>query len=96
VWATAPYLHNASVPTLRDLLKPASQRPVVFQVGQREFDPVNVGYVQPAVDSSIPITHRFDTRDAGNSNAGHEGPAFGADGLTPAEIDALLEFLKSL
>ncbi|MDZ4688153.1 MAG: di-heme-cytochrome C peroxidase [Planctomycetaceae bacterium] len=96
VWATAPYLHNASVPTLRDLLKPSLQRPTVFMVGQREFDPVNVGYVQPTAGSPIPVTHRFDTRDAGNSNAGHEGPAFGADGLTPAEIDTLLEFLKSL
>jgi hypothetical protein len=52
--------------------------------------------MQPATGSPIPVTHRLDTRDAGNSNAGHEGRAFGADGLTPAETDALLEFLKSL
>lgn len=96
VWATAPYLHNASVPTLRDLLRPSSERPAVFMVGQREFDPVDVGYRQPAPDSTIPLTHRFDTREVGNSNAGHDGPLFGADGLTPVDIDALIEFLKSL
>jgi hypothetical protein len=30
VWATAPYLHNGSVPTLEDLLLPAAQRPATF------------------------------------------------------------------
>ena len=29
-WATAPYLHNNSVPTLWDLLTPAEQRPKIF------------------------------------------------------------------
>lgn len=96
VWATAPYLHNASVPTLRDLLRASSQRPAVFMVGQREFDPVNVGYRQPAPGTPIPLTHRFDTQEAGNSNAGHDGPAFGSEGLTSSETDALIEFLKSL
>lgn len=96
VWATAPYLHNNSVPTLRDLLKPTQDRPPVFRVGNRDYDPINVGYAQPADPSGIPALERFDTREAGNSNAGHEGPAFGADGLTAEDIDALLEYLKSL
>lgn len=30
LWASAPYLHNGSVPTLDDLLKPAAQRPTTF------------------------------------------------------------------
>ncbi len=96
VWATAPYLHNASVPTLRDLLRPSSQRPVEFMVGQREFDPINVGYKQPANASLIPAMNRFDTREVGNSNSGHEGPAFGAEGLSASDVEALLEYLKSL
>ncbi len=96
VWATAPYLHNASVPTLRDLLQPSSRRPVEFMVGHRDYDPDNVGYAQPASLSAVPAINRFDTREAGNSNAGHEGPAFGADDLSPADLEALLEFLKSL
>ncbi len=96
VWATAPYLHNNSVPTLRDLLKPAAQRPVVFRVGHRDYDPVNVGYTQPKDPGAIPVLERFDTHDAGNSNAGHDGPGFGAEGLSSEDIDALLEYLKTL
>ena len=45
IWATAPYLHNGSVPTLDDLLKPPSERPKRFRVGCTEFDPVKVGFV---------------------------------------------------
>jgi mono/diheme cytochrome c family protein len=95
VWATAPYLHNNSVPTLRDLLKPAQDRPTVFRVGHRDYDPQNVGYVQPTDLLGVDPLEVFDTRDAGNSNAGHEGPAFGTDGLTEDDVDALLEYLKA-
>lgn len=96
VWATAPYLHNNSVPTLRDLLKPAQDRPQVFRVGHRDYDPVNVGFTQPSDIGTIPNLERFDTQDAGNSNTGHEGPSFGAQGLTADDVEALLEYLKSL
>lgn len=96
VWATAPYLHNNSVPALRDLLKPAAERPMIFRVGQRDYDPQNVGYAQPDNLSNVSELELFDTHDAGNSNAGHDGPAFGAEGLTSEDIDALLEYLKSL
>jgi cytochrome c peroxidase len=37
VYATAPYLHNGSVPTLRDLLEPARRRPVTFPLGAAGF-----------------------------------------------------------
>jgi hypothetical protein len=37
VFATAPYLHNGSVPTLRALLEPAARRPVSFPLGQGGF-----------------------------------------------------------
>lgn len=30
LWATAPYLHNGSVPTLDDLLRPPAERPATF------------------------------------------------------------------
>ena len=33
VWATAPYLHNGSVPSLYWMLKPAAERPTQFCVG---------------------------------------------------------------
>jgi len=44
VWATAPYLHNGSVPSLYWLLKPAAERPQKFCIGARDFDPEQVGY----------------------------------------------------
>ena len=33
IWATAPYLHNGSVPTLDDLLKPENERPGMLPFG---------------------------------------------------------------
>jgi cytochrome c peroxidase len=37
VRASAPYLHNGSVPTLRALLEPAARRPVSFRLGAAGF-----------------------------------------------------------
>lgn len=86
-WASAPYLHNGSVPTLHDLLLPAGQRPARFAVGRWEYDPKKVGRVS---DGELPFV--FDTRLSGNSNAGHE---YGT-GLAEDERWALLEYLKTL
>ena len=44
VWATAPYLHNGSVPTLYHLLLPPEERPKKFWVGHRNYDPKRLGY----------------------------------------------------
>ena len=44
IWATAPYLHNGSVPNLREMLTPAAQRSKIFYMGNWDFDPVTVGY----------------------------------------------------
>ncbi len=68
IWATPPYLHNGSVPNLWELLSPATDRPVAFYLGSRQFDPDSVGYVH----SRTPGTFMLDTRLTGNSNAGHE------------------------
>ncbi len=88
IWATAPYLHNGSVPTLWDLLLPAAQRPGTFHVGSRELDPVKVGFdSSPAANTFL-----FDTNAQGNSNAGHEW----GTSLTDADRAALVEYLKSL
>jgi mono/diheme cytochrome c family protein len=89
IWATAPYLHNGSVPTLWDLLQPASARPTRFPMGQREYDPDKVGYV---TEMSEPPRFTFDVSMPGNSNAGHE---YGTD-LSEDEKRDLLEYLKSL
>lgn len=44
IWATAPYLHNGSVPSLYWLLKPQHERPTSFCMGRRDYDPVTVGF----------------------------------------------------
>ena len=88
VWASAPYLHNGSVPSLREMLKPPAERATAFYVGSREYDPVAVGV---AVDVQTHAS-RFDTTLPGNSNAGHTyGTALDAE----TKKD-LLEYLKSL
>ena len=44
IWATAPYLHNGSVPSLYWLLKPQNERPTKFCMGRRDYDPKDVGF----------------------------------------------------
>jgi mono/diheme cytochrome c family protein len=87
-WATAPYLHNGSVPTLYHLLLPPKQRPSHFPVGHREYDPVRLGYSAKAPAG----TWEFDTSITGNSNGGH---LYGT-GLAETDRMALLEYLKGL
>ena len=87
IWSTPPYLHNGSVPTLDDLLKPAAQRPKSFPLGHQEYDPVKLGYT---TDVAMPA-FVFDTTQPGNSNAGH---AYGVD-LKDDDRRALLEYLKT-
>lgn len=88
IWATAPYLHNGSVPTLYDLLSCAADRPKTFKVGAREFDPIKVGMKTEGYDG-----FEFDTSLAGNSNKGHD---YGACRLSHDDRMSLIEFLKTL
>ncbi len=44
IWSRAPYLHNGSVPTLRDMLRAPEDRPKVFYRGYNVFDPKDVGF----------------------------------------------------
>ena len=105
VWATAPYLHNGSVPTLYEMLIPADQRRKKFFVGRKEFDPVRVGlYAEPLTKNGF----WFDTSIPGNLNIGHEfragyreyhpgdPPSHGVIGpeLTEDERWAIIEYLK--
>lgn len=86
-WASSPYLHNGSVPTLYDLLLPPASRPKKFAVGRLEFDARKVGYVS---DGQVPFV--LDTGVTGNSNRGHE---YGVT-LSEEERWALVEYLKTL
>ncbi|MCW2240559.1 di-heme-cytochrome C peroxidase [Azospirillum canadense] len=98
IWATPPYLHNGSVPTLYDILSPVAERPKTFYLGSREFDPVNVGYTTAPIEGGFEVI----TSIPGNLNTGHEfkdgpkGKGVIGRGLTPAERRALIEYLKTL
>ena len=91
IWARAPYLHNGSVPTLRDLLEPADARPALWFRGSDELDLARVGYRA----DSAPGAFRYDTARPGNANSGHEGAAYGT-ALSPSDKDALVEYMKTL
>jgi mono/diheme cytochrome c family protein len=96
IWLRAPYLHNGSVPTLRDLLKRPAYRPKEFCTGNTVYDWENVGFMagMDPTNADSPCGHFFHykTSVTGNSNRGH---LFGTD-LEPGEKDALIEYLKTL
>jgi mono/diheme cytochrome c family protein len=99
LWATAPYLHNGSVPTLYHLMH-ASSRPAKFQVGGHRLDFAKVGidgserdgvYQYPAAYHPWTLPEIYDTSTPGRRNGGHEEPF---DELGEDDKRALLEFLK--
>ncbi len=92
IWAAAPYLHNGSVPTLAELLKPAAERVSEFKIGPA-YDVDNVGLAvnQTKFNYTLKATDCSD-RNSGNSRCGHE---YGTK-LSPDEKKALLEYLKIL
>ena len=94
LWLRAPYLHNGSVPTLRDLLEPVAARPITFYRGNDLYDSARVGFVSDQAEDGEESFFEFDTRIAGNGNQGHEGPAYGTE-LPAADKDALVEYLKT-
>ncbi|TPQ37558.1 cytochrome C [Bradyrhizobium guangdongense] len=111
VWATAPYLHNGSVPSLYWMLSPARDRPKSFCMGNREYDPKQVGFAVTDNEwwcktgqTRFKTTTFFGTEINGNSNAGHsfEGtpgpnnPGVIGRLLKEDERYDLIEYLKTL
>jgi cytochrome c5 len=124
VWLRAPYLHNGSVPTVRDLLEPAERRPKIFYRGYDVVDRRKLGFVSDVAEEKGVRFFRYETQCvddparglicanernpenrhddnrctpskwAGNSNRGHDGPAYGTH-LAPEDKDAIVEFLKT-
>jgi mono/diheme cytochrome c family protein len=101
LWATAPYLHNGSVPTVYQVLN-SKARPKRFtrsyHTGAEDYDPVRLGWkyreVGPA-DPKLPPRERrkvYDTTLPGSGNGGH---TFG-DELTEEQRLAVIEYLKTL
>ena len=101
IWATAPYLHNGSVPTLAQLLK-SSTRPTYWSRFLEEtqvYDRTNVGWVHTVLEygkdgarGSDERKRIYDTTRPGYGNGGH---TFG-DALSDRERTALIEYLKTL
>ncbi len=91
IWLRGPYLHNGSVPTLRDLLDAPEARPKVFYRGYDVFDPTKVGFVSDVPRADGREFSRFDTSVPGNGNGGH---VYGTT-LSDADKAALVEHLKT-
>lgn len=92
IWATAPYLHNGSVPTLDALLNSKS-RPNYWQRSgdSRDYDYEKVGWqYQNKNNGSGKWT--YDSSIPGYSNVGH----YFGDQLANAERKAVIEYLKTL
>ena len=91
IWLRGPYLHNGSVPTLRDLLDDPGVRPKIFYRGYDVFDQVKVGFVSnvPAADGTLFTL--FDTALPGNGNGGH---VYGTK-LSDADKRAIVQYMKT-
>ena len=102
VWATAPYLHNGSVPTLRHLLDSPTRPKRFRRPPSTDFDHYDadaVGWKAEVLDPVPPESAErdrdrtiFDAGRRGLDNAGH---TFG-DGLSDGERRAVIEYLKTL
>ena len=106
VWATAPFLHNGSVSSLYQLLLPDTEREKSFDLGGKDFDVKNVGFLSSEAGNRF----RFNTLDStgkpipGNGNYGHSGNSHTAtraeDGqwrnFTDEERYQLIEYMKTL
>jgi mono/diheme cytochrome c family protein len=98
IWASAPYFHNGSAPTLWHVLHP-DQRPVIWKRTGDAYDTEQVGWqietlteLPPDANEGWEKRQFFDTRRFGKSAAGHDFP----DALTDEEKRAVLEYLKTL
>jgi hypothetical protein len=98
IWASGPYFHNGSVPTLWHVLHP-EERPRVWKRTEDGYDHHRVGLeieeFDAVPDAMRHPAHRrryFDTSLTGKNAAGHEFPSV----LTEEEKRAVLEYLKTL
>jgi mono/diheme cytochrome c family protein len=91
IWATAPYLHNGSIPTIAALLD-SSTRPTYWtrSFDSTDYDPAALGWNFTTLTAAQ--AKAYDTTQGGYSNSGH---TYG-DALTDSERNAVLEYLKTL
>ena len=91
IWLRAPYLHNGSVPTLRDLLEPPDRRPATFYRGYDVIDREKVGFVSNVPQADGRAFFLYNTAVEGNGNGGH---IYGV-ALPDADKQAIVEYLKT-
>ncbi len=95
-WATAPFLHNGSVPSIWELLKPEDKRVMAFDLGSTEFDPKHLGF--PTNQTNAKFTFRVKDTNGnpipGNANSGHSGKEYGTL-LSDSEKWDLIEYMKT-
>ena len=100
IWATAPYLHNGSVPTLWALMH-SEQRPNIWQVSSQasDYDLEKVGLVYKELSefpkdekNTAVISRIYNTQVLGRGSRGHTFP----DKLDESEKREVLEYLKTL
>lgn len=99
IWASAPYFHNGSVPSI-ELVLDSSKRPTYWRrvdYDSSHYDPAALGWPwEPAQSQAdTPVSERkyvYDTTIISHSAGGH---TFG-DALSDDERKALLEYLKTL
>lgn len=103
IWATAPYLHNGSVPTVYHVLN-SKVRPKIFTRSFRTdldaYDAEKLGWKvqvmpsKPDASKLSPLEYRkiYDTSAIGRGNDGH---TYG-DKLSEDERKAVIEYLKTL
>jgi mono/diheme cytochrome c family protein len=102
IWATAPYLHNGSVPTVYHVLN-SKARPKIFTRSYRTdaeaYDTVKLGWkvqvLERGPDPSLPALERRKVYDATQPGRGNGGHTFG-DRFSEAERMAVIEYLKTL
>ncbi len=101
VWATAPYFHNGSVPTIYHVLN-SKARPKVYtrsyRTGREDYDAIKLGWKitvleKPSASTKSGFEARkiYDTTQPGRSNGGH---LFG-DKFSDDERMAVIEYLKT-
>ena len=91
----APYLHNASVLTLAELIN-LNQRRDVFYRGRNIYDQFDIGLLTPT-EPTREIYFKFDTTIRGNSNGGHDYPwSWDDPNRDPEKLKDLLEYLKTI
>lgn len=102
IWATAPYFHNSSVPTVYHVLN-SRARPKYFtrsfRTEKEDYDQVHLGLkfttLKGPANAKLPAIERrkiYDTTLPGQGNRGHTF----ADHLTDNERRAVIEYLKTL